>query len=269
MNHQKVQTIEDLKKMQEAFYNGIFDPNLKSIKQASAYILNTEQLIEAHRLSVYRDSILGGITTALTNIYPVCVALVGEKYFTHMVAGYLKNFPSNSPDIGNYGEYLPDYIADFEPAKTLIYLADVARLEWFWHKAFNASNDQTSVQNHQPLSALQNIQEHELPNIRFHPVSSASILSSPYPIHKIWQVNQSDYSGDHTVDLDEGSVNLVIWRGDALDMRVDELSDDETTFIKAVLLNASFGEIAELTFNQGLDLIVQRCIQAGLIIGFH
>jgi hypothetical protein len=266
--HKKVDEIDSLKQLQETFYQGIFDPSATNIKQASAYILTTKQLLESDRLSIYRGSILGGITTALTNIYPVCVKLVGENYFTHMVAGYLKNTPSNSPDIGNYGEYLPAYIADFEPAKTLTYLADVARLEWLWHIAFNASNDHSSSQNIRPLTALQNVQEDELPSVKFCSVSSAHLLSSPYPVQKIWQVNQADFDGDQSVNLDAGGVNLVVWRNADLGMRIDALSDDETTFISAVLNNASLGDIAELTFSQDLNLIVQRCIQAELIIGF-
>lgn len=268
MATKKVHSIADLKQLQEAFYAGIFEPNENNIKHASAYILNTAQLLEADRLSIYRGSILGGITTALMNIYPVCVKLVGENYFTHMVAGYLKKHPSNSPDIGHYGEYLPSYIADFEPVKTLTYLADVAQLEWLWHKAFNASNDRVTSQNCQPLTELQNIPAHKLPSIKFCPVSSAQLLSSPYPIQKIWQINQADHQGDLSVNLDDGGVNLVIWRNADLGMRIDALSEDETRFIAAVLNKASFGDIAELSFSQGLDEMVQRCIQTGLIIGF-
>jgi len=268
VTHKKIDTVEGLKQLQETFYDGIFDPNANNVKHASAYILNTEQLLETDRLSIYRGSILGGITTALISIYPVCVKLVGEKYFTHMVAGYLKNYPSNSPDIGLYGEYLPVYIANFEPIKTLTYLADVAHLEWLWHQAFNASNDHFTSQSCQPLTELQNIQERELPFIKFCPVSSAQLLTSPYPIQQIWQVNQADYQGDLSVNLDDGGVSLVIWRNADLGMQIDELSDDETTFIKAVLNNASFGDIAELSFSKGLDQVVQRCIQSGLIIGF-
>ena len=266
--HTKIDTIEDLKQLQDTFYNGIFDPSENNVQHASTYILNTEQLLEADRLSIYRSSILGGITTALINIHPVCVKLVGEKYFTHMVVGYLKNYPSNSPDIGHYGEYLPSYIADFKPVKTLTYLADVAQLEWFWHQAFNASNDNFTSQSCQPLTELQNIKEHELPSIKFCPVSSAQLLASLYPIQKIWQVNQADYQGDPSVNLDDGGVSLVIWRNAELGMRIDELSDDETRFIKAVLNNASFGDIAELSFSKSLDQVVQHCIQTGLIIGF-
>ena len=46
-------------------------------------------------------------------------------------------------------------------------------------------------------------------------------------------------------------------------------NDDEFTLIAAALNKASFGDLAELNFSQGLDVVVQRCIQAGLIIGFE
>jgi len=268
MEHQTVQSLSELKQLQTAFYNAIFDPKNENITQASNYIIGTTEINEAERLSIYRDSILGGITTALTHIYPVCVKLVGEKYFTHMVAGYLKNIPSTSPDIGNYGEHLPAYIADFKPARELVYLADVAHLEWLWHKAFNAADDNLSRRGIQPLTALQNIAEQDLPAIKFCAVNSAFLIQSPYPIQRIWQVNQNDYQEAHSVHLDEGGISLVIWRSADFGMRIDELNEDETRFISAVLNSASFGDIAELEFTQALDVIVQRCIQTGLIIGF-
>ena len=263
----KVDNIEALKQLQETFYKGIFDPSKDNIHDASNYILNTKNLLEAERLSIYRDSILGGISTALTHIYPVCVKLVGEKYFTHMVAGYLKNTPSNSPDIGHYGEHLSSYIANFEPAKSLTYLADVAQLEWLWHKAFNAPNDDIFLNQYRPLSALETVNTHDLPTIKFHPSHAVFLMSSPYPIQKIWQVNQIDYEGDETVNLNEGRVNLIIWRDADLNMRIDNISEDETTLLSAVLQQATFGDIAELHFSSELDVIVQRCIQAGFIIG--
>jgi len=268
MPFNQVQSLSDLKKLQETFYDAIFDPSSNNIKQASTYIIGTEKISEAQRLSIYRDSILGGITAALTHIYPVCVKLLGEKYFTHMVAGYLKKFPSESPDIGNYGEHLPAYIAEFKPAKELVYLSDVAQLEWLWHKAFNAPSGLSSSPEQKPLSELQNISEQNLPLVKFCSVSSANLLTSLYPIQRIWQVNQHDFQGDHSVSLDEGGVSLVIWRCADFGMRIDELNEDETKFLSAVLNCASFGQIAEIDFNQGLDEIVQRCIQTGLVIGF-
>jgi len=99
-------------------------------------------------------------------------------------------------------------------------------------------------------------------------VKSAGILSSDYPIQRIWQVNQNEYEGDQNIGLDEGCVRLVVWRSIDYEMRVDELSEDEYQFITALVEGKTFGEIAEMAFSQELGEILQRCIQTGLIIEF-
>jgi hypothetical protein len=38
------------------------------------------------------------------------------------------------------------------------------------------------------------------------------LLQSPYPVHRIWQVNQPEWQGDDAVSLNEGGVNLLIHR---------------------------------------------------------
>jgi len=281
----QVDSLQSLKQLQDDFYQAIFHPDKETIRQASTYIVGTDTLTQADRLTIYRDSILGGITAGLTGIYPVCVKLVGEKYFTHMVAGYLKEYPSGSPDLGQYGEYLSAYIAQFKPAKELVYLSDVAKLEWAWHQAFNApdedalSVDMTSLESEakltfkpvseiKPISELEHIAEESFPDIIFKVVSSASLICSEYPVHHIWQVNQSDYEGDQSVSLDEGHARLIIWRSADYGMRIDELNENEYQFIEGLFEGKTFSYIAELAYPQALGEILQRCIQMGLIQGF-
>jgi len=280
-----LEKLQALKKLQDDFYQAIFHPNEETIKQASTYIVGTDALTEEDRLSIYRDSILGGITAGLTGIFPVCVKLVGEKYFTHMVAGYLKEYPSGSPDLGNYGEHLPTYIAQFKPAKALVYLSDVAKLEWAWHQAFNAPDEHDltvdsasselevesalkPVSKLKPLSELDHVAEDSFPDIRFKVVSSASLISSDYPVHHIWQVNQNDYEGGQSVSLDEGQAKLLVWRSADYGMRVDALNENEYRFIEGLLEGKTFGYIAEAAYPQALGEILQRCIQMGLIQSF-
>ena len=264
----------ELKELQETFYRAIFDPSPENIAQASLYIKGTKEISSEDRLSIYRDSILGGITTGLSNIFPVCVKLVGMKYFTHMVAGYLKQYPSASADLGDYGQYLPAYIADFPPAKELIYLSDVAQLEWQWHKAFNAAlNEELNEDLNEKLgheirsiSELGEVADYALVHLVLD--SSATLLRSPYPVHRIWSVNQDDFQGEPSISLDEGAVELVIWRKTDFGMQIDALSEDEYMFLSAVMNKKSLVEISELSLNQAVELVFQRCIQAGLIIGF-
>ena len=272
MGDQKIETLDALKNLQDGFYQAIFDARTETIKQTVSTIIATEALSPADRIHIYRGSILGGITAALTNIYPVCVKLVGEAYFTHMVSAYLKKYPSNSADLGRYGEHLPAYIAEFKPAEALPYFSDVAQLELFWHKAFNAAEDSFSEQSLRPLSALQGLTEEQHSMMEFCLSSSVHLCTSSYPVHRIWHVNQDDYQeayeGEGRVNLNEGGIKLLIWRGDDFSMRVDVLSDDEYQFIAALLQGKRFEDIVEMSFSQPVSDILQRCIQMGLIVGF-
>ena len=182
---------EELKAWQQDFYQGIFNPTDENIQQACIDVINTDTLSAEERLSIYRGSILGGITTALTGIYPVCEKLVGQQYFIQMVAGYLREYPSGSPDIGNYGDKLAEYLTEFiskqASAQELIYLPDTARLEWLWHKAFN-SEDASSLHQpltkrpliYRPLTELADIDQEDQGRIRFHRASSLGLLHAAY-----------------------------------------------------------------------------------------
>jgi len=258
----------ELAAFQKAFYEGIFNPTSDSIQLACQTIQSTEAISAKDRLAIYRGSILGGMTTALAGIYPVCEKLVGENYFTNMVAGYLKQYPSGSPDLGNYGEHLSAYIATFEPAKDLVYLADVVQLEWLLHKAFNAPDIKKNKQHTKPVNELAHISEQNHSNIKFSINSSARLLESPYPINRIWEVNQSSFEGYPSVNLDEGDVKLIIWRNSSYDMCIDILTNDEYLFLSAISEDRLFGDIAEMELATSVAELLPRCLQMGLIDGF-
>lgn len=261
----------NLRDMQKAFYEGIFNPkNQNNLAQLSETITETEALLSSEdRISIYRGSILGGITEALTAIYPVCVKLVGETYFTHMVAGYLTQYASGSPDLGNYGEHLPQYIADFTPAKELFYMPDVARLEWYWHKAFNAEESDNARAIQYSIADLATLTEEQQAHIQFCLTPSAFVMQSNYPVHQIWQVNQENFQGDQTVNLDEGGVQLVIWRSPDYGMRIDLLNEMEYQFLSALDQQKTFGEIAQLACGEFINDLLPKFIQMGLTAGFN
>ncbi len=260
-----------LRAMQKAFYQGIFNPkDTQTLASLQDTIASTDApLSPEDRIDIYRGSILGGITEALTAIYPVCVKLVGETYFTRMVSGYLTQYASGSPDLGDYGEHLAQYIADFAPAKELVYLPDVAQLEWYWHKAFNAEESGLSRRVQHTIAELGDLTEEQHANIQFCLSPSACLMSSQYPVHKIWQVNQDDFEGEPTVNLDDGGVALVIWRSPDYGMRIDVLNEHEHEFLNALHQGQRFQDIAQLPCAASINELLPSLIQMGLITGFN
>jgi hypothetical protein len=180
------------------------------------------KLSAARQIGIYRNSTLAGLQNALSEIFPVCMRLVGEDFFYALTRRYVCHFPSRSPDLGDYGEDFPDYAADFEPLAGLPYFPDVARLEWNWHRVFHAPRSIPF-----DFQALAGVPEDRQGDLVFALPLASALLQSRYPVHRIWQVNQPEFQGDSRVDLDEGGIRLLIWRDDN-DMRVEPV--DEPTW---------------------------------------
>ena len=119
--------------------------------------------------------------------YPVVRRLVGEEFFRAMTREYaLNNLPKNRVLIG-YGADYPEFLANFEPAKELPYLADVVRLESAHWEAYHAADAATA--DPAVLSALA---PDGLARIRieFHP--AARLVCSQFPVVAIWETNTHD-----------------------------------------------------------------------------
>jgi hypothetical protein len=130
---------------------------------------------------------------------------VGEEFFRAMAQVYVRAHPPRSRLLTTYGDNFADFIAGFEPAAELEYLADVARLESARTRAFHAA-DALPVDP----SALQSIDESALGDLRFVPHPAAEIVRSAFPIVTIWAMN----SGERELEAIED------WRGeDALVVR--------------------------------------------------
>jgi hypothetical protein len=283
--------VEAIKTWQEDFYKGIFNPTYENIQQACRDIDIAGVLSAEDRLGVYRHSILGGISSALMGIYPVCMRLVGDTFFTHMVAGYLRKYPSESADMGDYGEFLADYLETFlvkiNQHQGLKYLPDVARLEWLWHQAFNAAElsnglgcDEVII----PLSELANIPVEQQGRIVFKLQPSLGLLSSIYPIHDIWQANQvesdqteadQEESGkrecdnSNNIELKEEYREFAIWRSRDFAMRIETLSiAGGIAFMTDIQQGYSFASIAAKEYSSSVEVLLPYFLQSGLVIGF-
>ncbi len=254
----------DLRELQHLFRDAVFEETSDgpALQAFSKLINDSAGLSAAGHLRIYRGAILGTLTRALGNIYPVCKRLLGDQFFDGMARIHARNTPSQSADLANYGGEFGDFIASFEPAATLPYLADVARLEWHWHRAFHAADEAAM-----DLAALNNVPLADTGRIAFRLPASARLLDSNFPVQKIWQVNQDDWQGDQDVNLDEGDASLIIWRKQ-YGMRIDELDSQESQLLGAIDNGALFNELSQPDMGLELDTLLPRCYQQGWIAGF-
>lgn len=156
-------------------------------------------------LDVYRNNWRSNLRNALRVTYPVVERLVGAEYFDWMADRFLDEQPSQSGNLDNYGAEFPEFIRSFAGVAELPYLADVAQLELYVDAVLVAPEEMPS-----------------------------QLFTSPFPIHRIWQVNQQGWHGDDTVSLDEGAAYLLIQRRSALgnatvqyDLYIQSLTADQ------------------------------------------
>ena len=161
---------------------------------------------DAQRFQIYHNNIFIGLRAALSGVYPVINKLVGDDFFQNVAREYIVRYPTSDGNVHEFGRAFPAFLGKFPGADDLQYLPDVARLEWAYHEIFHAQ--EAGVLN---IQALASLDETASEHLRFHVSSSCRLLSSDYPLLKIWQANQQG-SEDLAVDLDEGGVQLAVMR---------------------------------------------------------
>jgi hypothetical protein len=159
------------------------------------------------RLAVYRNNVRHNRREALRAAYPVVERLVGTRFFDYAADRYIGVCASACGDIHRYGGSFPEFLSGFAPAAQLTYLPDTARLEWAMHEAFHAAD-------HAPL-ALERLGRlpqacHAALGFMLHP--ACRLLSSPFPVHRIWEWNQAGAEQEGELDIDGGSASLLVRR---------------------------------------------------------
>jgi len=194
-------------------------------------------LTPAEQLAVYRGSISSSLTAALAAVYPVCRRLVGERFFTAAAARFIRQEPSRSPDLNDYGEAFGAFLAGFAPAAVVPYLPDVARIEWAWHRAFYGPDSGTIDMDLLARAVV----EADPERVRFRLPKNATLIESPFPIHRIWQANQPDHDGEEVIDLSKGGASLLVWRRE-LTRLIEPLEPKESCLLHAFAEGLTLGD---------------------------
>jgi hypothetical protein len=161
----------------------------------------------ADRLRIHHNNTFITLIDALSTVFPVIQRLVGEDFFAFAARAFIRSEPPESGSLIEFGRTFADFLEAFEPAVELVYLADVARLEWAWHEAYHSVEAE-------PLAprALGHIPAHLRGDLRLHLHPSSRFVTSPYPIHRIWEINQPGCNSSETVDLEDGGTRLLVIR---------------------------------------------------------
>ncbi|MFI5013833.1 MAG: DUF2063 domain-containing protein [Hyphomicrobiales bacterium] len=217
------------------------------------------------RFAVYRNNVVAGLTEALMDAFPAVCRIVGNEFFRAMARVYVVSDPPHSPILLDYGTGFPDFIASFEPAATLAYLGDVARIERAWIEAYHAPE---AV----PLgpAAFEAIAADRLPQIRLRLHPSARIVRSQLPALTIWRMNV-DGGVPAPVDLAAGGEDVLIIRP-ATEVEARAMPAGGAAFLQALAEGKTVTEAlrAVMRADGCFDLAVNLAgsIGSGVFVGY-
>ena len=222
--------MDQLQKLQADFAGAVFGGE----EQAISDLIHAGNLDAHRRLRIYRNNVFRSLSQALADVYPVIKRLVGDDFFDHLAQQYICAHPSRSGNLHDFGQALPRFLRDFEPTQALVYLPDVARLEWAYHQAFHAA-DAGGIN----IEALASIAVTHAETLRFDFNPAAQLIASDYPILQIWQANQDGYDGDDIISLDDTGVRLLVNRID-YEIQFSRLSQGGYVLLEQLSENAAF-----------------------------
>lgn len=218
-------------------------------------------------LEIYRNNVFTNLREALRTLFPVINKLVGEAFFNYTTEQFIHDYPSPAGDLNQYGGDFAEFLTTFEPANSLAYLPDIARLEWAIHLVYHARN--ATELDRQRLAL---IPPDEYGDLRFTLNPACRLVQSAYPVNDIWQFNQPDYAGEPRIHLDKGGVSLLVARcGNHIVL--DSLLAGDTAFLSAIARHESFSSActqalhADPAFN--LNHAIHIYVQNGVLIDFQ
>lgn len=109
-------------------------------KHAEKWVRPTEALTAYERVSIYRDMYLLRMEEALQADFTALAHYLGQHRFDHLVADYVKAYPSVSYNLSRLSDHLPEFIKTWPMLKggKLTFCTDLARLELTVTQIFDA-----------------------------------------------------------------------------------------------------------------------------------
>jgi len=210
----------------------------------------------AERFAVYRNNCFASLGDALAAVYPVVERLVGEPFFRQLARGYVRAYPPASGNVHDFGDRLAAFIAAEPALAPYPYMADVARLEWAWHRVYHAPDCDARIDT----VRLAGISDAQWQALRFELHPATALVDSPYPILRIWALNQDGADSDAEVRLDEGGDSILVARA-ALDVELRPVSAGEHALLQTF---ADDGDLAAAyaaaeRVEPGFDLAAALC----------
>ncbi len=238
--------------------------NTRSLEQ----FVFSDEISAGERIGIYRNTTINTLVKALRLAYPAVHRLVGGKFFEGAVQIFLARDWPSSALLDEFGSGLGSFLDSFEAAAPLVYLADVARLEWAVHQALHAADAATL-----DPSRLAAVPQAQVDGLRLFPHPSLAFVPVQWPADEIWRaVIEEDDAALGAVAVEQEKRWLIVQRSDRAGVHVQSLCEAHWRFASALCAGACLGEAIASTprdaLQPGMDEVLGQLLAAGRFTRF-
>jgi hypothetical protein len=159
-------------------------------------------------IAIHRRTATSTLLNALRLSYPAVQRIVGTEFFEALADAFIRAHLPRSAYLNDYGGELSGFLAAFEPAQSLPYLPDVARVEWAINCAVHAP-DSPALDLHR----LATLDESSRARVRLRVHPGVSLLCLQFPADAIWRaVLDQDAAAMAAVDLKDAPAHVLVER---------------------------------------------------------
>lgn len=238
------------------FVSGLLDPE----RSTPIELTGPNGKAAQQRYNVYRNNVTVSLIDALVAAFPATLRITGEDFFRAMARFHIRATPPTSPLLFEYGRDFPAFIEQYEFARSMPWLADVARLERAWLDAYHSAD--ASPVNPEILASLP---AHALAETRFVSHPATRIRRSNYPAVTIFAANRSAGPVGR-IETNEPE-DALITRPE-LEVMVRRLPPGGVIFLNAIISGETLGTAATaaLSENSSFDLAanIRGMLEAGV-----
>jgi len=191
--------------------------------------------------NVYRNNVTVSLIDTLASIYPAVQRLTGADFFRAMARFHIRE----TPLLFEYGRDFPAFIEGYEHARSLPWLADVARLERAWLDAYHAADGTPLVP-----SELATIAPNRLASLVFTMHPATRVVRSPYAAVTIFAANRGTEAAS-TIDASLPE-DALITRPD-VDVAVQLLPPGGAVFLTCLMSGCMLAEATAAALEDAAD----------------
>lgn len=214
-----------------------------------AYLLYDDAKIEQHirkplhdsnseRLAIYNNGYFARLLEVLEKQYDVLFKLLGEEEFSELAVEYIAAYPSHFYAIGDFAQFLPQFLQDTKPYAEKPYLSELT--------SFIAALSDTIDAADAPVLTRQDIAQVPAkvwPSMRLSLHPSVQLLTQQWNSIAIWEAVIRNSMPPTPMQLNELS-HSVVWRKGIQSFYV-AVTQTEASVLKHLQNAPSFAEICE------------------------